>query len=148
MTFWLLAAIFCLAVALVFLAMTIFGKKRWQNFKASLLFGALTIMLPFVGAAVVFTPPSPERSAMCGSPYAASSFAQRTVREALKAPSSAKFADVAAYPDGACRYLVAGRVEAQNSFGAMLAHNFSVLIEFDPEDNINWSATDLLLTAR
>lgn len=85
---------------------------------------------------------------MCGSPYAASAFAERAVKEGLKSPSTAKFSNVAAHPDGECQYLVAGRVEAQNGFGAVIVNKFSVMIEFDPADNVNWTAKGLLITDR
>lgn len=145
MTFWIIATGLSFLASLTFLAMTIFGKNRWPNLKAALLFGVVTFLLPIAGA--LTSVPSANAST-CGSPYAASMFAQRAVEESLKSPSSAQFSNVQAHPDGECRYLVAGRVEAQNGFGAMIANNFSALIEFDPADNINWTASDVLVTPR
>lgn len=60
----------------------------------------------------------------CGNEFAASSFAKSAITEVLKAPTTADFANVQAYLDGECTYLVVGRVSAQNSFGAQIQNKF------------------------
>jgi hypothetical protein len=81
----------------------------------------------------------------CGSEFAASSFAKTAVTESLKAPSTAEFTNVQAHADGECTYLVAGRVSAQNSFGAQIQNVFSVSVEFERGSN-NYRVYDLLMT--
>ncbi len=81
----------------------------------------------------------------CGSELAASSFAKSAVTQALKAPSSAEFTNVQAHADGECNYLVAGRVSAQNSFGAQIQNVFSVSVQFERGLN-NYRVYDLLVT--
>lgn len=81
----------------------------------------------------------------CGNKLAASSFAKAAVTKVLKAPKTAEFANVQAHPDGECLYIVAGRVSAQNSFGAMIENNFSVMVKFQRGSN-DYQVYDLLLT--
>lgn len=152
-----------LATSFIFIVRAIFWPRRAASAKiaaasfAVALASALTLgfwvapkATETVRSAVARPVGKPEKAqpvARCGgSPGAASSFAKRVVRESLKAPDSAKFSSVQGHRDKGCAFVVAGRVSAQNSFGAHLAHNFSVRIIFDPEDPIRWTFDGLSVT--
>lgn len=92
--------------------------------------------------------PTAGASPCAASPLAAGTFAREAVRGALKAPDTASFSNVAANPDGECRYMVAGQVSAQNGFGAAVAHSFSVPIIFDPAAARGWTHEAVVLSPR
>lgn len=65
-------------------------------------------------------------------------FAERYVREQLKAPRTAKFgrlwdAEVAPLAGSKDRWVVRNHVDSENSFGAMLRMQFEVIVQFEPE---------------
>jgi hypothetical protein len=62
--------------------------------------------------------------------------AEDAIREKLKAPASAKFSgnsDTRVIQFEPNRWMVNGRVDAQNIFGAQIRSNYSVTIEFEDE---------------
>lgn len=89
--------------------------------------------------------PSACKSDGCGSEFAATSFVRSAVTEALSSPDSASFTNVQAHPDGECTFIVAGRVSAQNGFGAEVQNTFSAMIEFQQGSN-DYRVYDLLIT--
>ncbi|MGF6694756.1 hypothetical protein M2318_004845 [Metapseudomonas resinovorans] len=75
--------------------------------------------------------------------------AKRIVANHLKSPSSAKFAregvDQVSIDDlGGCRYRVAGHVDSQNAFGAMLRTNFYITVKRNNEEK-TWTGSGISL---
>lgn len=70
--------------------------------------------------------------------------AQRFVKDRLKAPSTADFpwSATAVTPNGHCRHMVLGYVDAQNGFGAMIRSNWIVDLEYLPNVD-KWQAHDV-----
>ena len=62
---------------------------------------------------------------------------QDAVRSRLKAPSSAQFpvATAKVVQVKPCEFLVAGPLDAQNSFGAMIRNTYMATIRYDPDDD-------------
>jgi len=81
----------------------------------------------------------------CGSKFAAASFAKSFVLDQLLSPDGASFSNVQAHPDGDCTYLVAGRVSAQNAFGAKVQNTFSAMVEFSKASD-DFTVYDVLIT--
>jgi len=79
-------------------------------------------------AAYFLMPSSGEAASVSCSPTLAEARARTQVRNELKAPDTAKFGDrtVTQYAD--CKFKINGMVTAQNSFGAMIATNYSVIV--------------------
>lgn len=79
-----------------------------------------------------------EKQKACNDTSMAIVKAQRSIREQLKAPSTAKF------PYGyervrcgdSCTFVILGIVDAQNSFGAMLRSEYRVKIAYRPEQEV------------
>ncbi|UJP39325.1 hypothetical protein [Cellulomonas palmilytica] len=66
------------------------------------------------------------------------------VREKLKAPSSAEFSGATASGYGAGPYTVSGKVDAQNSFGALIRSSWTCTIEYRASDE-KWHGSASLL---
>jgi hypothetical protein len=81
----------------------------------------------------------------CGSEFAAASFAKSSVMDQLSSLDGATFSNVQAHPDGDCIYLVAGKVSAQNAFGAKVQNTFSAMVEFSKASN-DFTVYDVLIT--
>lgn len=104
---------------------------------------AVALMLGAIFLITAMGNPTPDRNAgtraprkaKCDDGYMAYAKAERAVKAALKAPSTAKFpgyssVQISVLPN--CQYIVMGYVDAQNSFGAMIRSSFAVkLQEFD-----------------
>lgn len=86
-----------------------------------------------------------ERAAReCKSSLGAWAVSQRFVRSYLKAPGSADFDSlpIASELISGCTHRVVGEFEAQNAFGVMSRHRYSVTMTYDPEKN-TWSGSEL-----
>jgi hypothetical protein len=81
----------------------------------------------------------------CGSELAAASFAKSSVMDQLSSPDGASFSNVQAHPDGDCTYLVAGKVSAQNAFGAKVQNTFSAMVAFSKASD-DFTVYDVLIT--
>lgn len=62
------------------------------------------------------------------------------IKDRLKAPSTAEFLNTSTHKDGS-RYLVSGELDAQNSFGAMLRHDYRCHLRYDEgwkREEVTW----------
>jgi len=108
------------------------------------LIGSIAIFLAGCGE----VPPEQREEDDC-SPIMAYAMSQTFVKRGLKAPSTANFgsyteSQVQPLPAGesACRFLVLGLVDAQNSFGAMIRNRYTVIVaKIKGEDA--WTASAL-----
>lgn len=67
---------------------------------------------------------------------------EQFVKDRLKAPSTADFSDENAQASGS-RYIVSGKVDAENSFGAKLRNTFLCTVEQQPDKQ--WHLVDVQL---
>ena len=68
---------------------------------------------------------------------------EKDIRLVLKAPSTAKFDDMSINKDGD-EYVVIGKVDSENSFGAMIRSSFRIDYEWDGEDDSEIKAKSLM----
>lgn len=102
------------------------AERRWV---APTVIGSITAII--IGASLVgtLTGPAPEE--------AVKDACQSAVTARLKAPSTATFADgQIATDDGEGNWTVRGRVDAQNSFGAMLRTYYTCTVEYRDKDDV------------
>lgn len=112
-----------------------------------LLLAAFFIVMISVGETTRRTPEE-RRARTCGRDGESDAIymAKEFVTKRLKAPSSADFPrrlQSAVYGKG-CTFVVAGVVDAQNSFGAMIRGAYTGTLEYDPETD-SWTAKDLVI---
>ncbi|MGA9591266.1 MAG: hypothetical protein WBV11_15660 [Salegentibacter sp.] len=115
------------------------GAKVKKGNNSGLITVLIVIML-FIGFSM-FIPDSPSDSSSSTSishpnNFLAYSYAEDAVKKHLKSPSTAKFPGTIEKNEhvqylGNGEYQIHSWVDSQNSFGAMLRSNFSVIIEFD-----------------
>ena len=72
---------------------------------------------------------------------AAKSVTEDFITRDLKSPSTAKFIDMEATYATGCNFRVTGKVDSQNSFGAMLRSRFWIDLEYRPETD-DWRRKD------
>ncbi|MFI8377184.1 hypothetical protein ACIGCH_24315 [Pseudomonas helleri] len=114
--------------------------------RTSLLIGSIAIALAGCGEV---TPE--QREANACSPTMAYVMSQTFVKRGLKAPSTADFgsyseSQVKPMPAGAsaCKFLVIGHVDAQNSFGAMIRNRYIVTVA-KAKGQDSWTASDMTI---
>ncbi|MGO3846477.1 hypothetical protein [Agrococcus casei] len=104
----------------------------------------MVIIALIFGACSAFTPSSSN-----GSPSTsvleieAKIWCEDAVRESLKAPSSADFVDVNSNRQGA-QVIVNGKVDAQNSFGAMIRNEFQCTVSIGDDGELDRGRVDFL----
>lgn len=76
--------------------------------------------------------------------YLAYAYAQNTVRDRLKAPATADFAEHSENYLGGCSWNVFGKVDAENSFGAKLRNVFTVQMTYDPQGD-RWLSENFVM---
>lgn len=70
--------------------------------------------------------------------------AQQFVKEQLKAPTTASFSEDAWHDNGDSTYVVSGKVDAQNSYGAKIRQDYIVKMQYlggDYSKIESWKAT-------
>lgn len=92
--------------------------------------------------------PEQKEARACG-PTMAYVMSQTFVKRGLKAPSTADFGSYSeskvtpmAAGKSACKFLVIGHVDAQNSFGAMIRNMYVVTVEKAKGED-SWTASDM-----
>ncbi|WOL30529.1 hypothetical protein [Pseudomonas fragi] len=114
--------------------------------RTNFLIGAIAITLAGCGDVT----PEQREAIACG-PTMAYVMSQTFVKRGLKAPSTADFgsyseSQVTPMPAGesACKFLVIGHVDAQNSFGAMIRNRYIVTVA-KTKGLDSWTASEMTI---
>lgn len=94
--------------------------------------GGIVLLASLIGC----NSPTPEENAKrtCEDRFLSYSYAKDFIKVQLKAPSTAdfpSFANIKHQYLGDCRHRLVGKLNAQNSFGAMVSNYFDVTVEYD-----------------
>ncbi len=115
------------------------GEKLVLNKKALLIWGAVLVVAVALIAWAVSSN-DPEKAAQRdaervaeSAPYLAERFCERQVEAQLKSPATADFSNTTAQVNSDGNYNVAGQVDSENSFGAMLRTGFKCVVEVNTE---------------
>lgn len=111
------------------------------------LVGAIATIAIIFGAAIAAKPDPAPREPMCSDiPAHAKLGVEALVKQRVKSPSSLEMGRVtqtlASKKDGLCTFVVSGRFEASNSFGAMLPGLYVADMEYRIEQG-DWRFTSI-----
>jgi len=133
------------------------NRKKTKKKKGNLL-NLIAILVVSFFALMIFAggEPTPENNNTKINTSAASIQAQGYVKKALKSPSTAKFPGlwelvndgVVAYEEKTNRYEIVSYVDSQNSFGATIRSNWSVVLKYlggDDSDIRNWQLEKMII---